>query len=296
MNKKIIFDCDNTMGLKGCDVDDGLALLYLLGKKNVEILGITTTYGNSSLNEVFNNTKNMLEEIGRPDIKLFKGCPDRVTPYSEAVDFLIESVNSYKGEISILATGSMTNLFAAYFRDNSFFDKISELIIMGGISENLIINGKELKELNLSCDPIAAKWVLKKGKNISVITGNTCLDAFFTKEEFLSRLQDSNEVSGRYICEKCMYWFEYMMSEFEIDGFYNWDVLAAAFLAEPKLFRHNFISIRPNQQNMEVGLLSDNSNEGSSYIINTPQINDITEINKDIYEAWLNSKIELLNE
>lgn len=29
--KRLIFDCDNTFGINGCDFDDGLALLYLLG-------------------------------------------------------------------------------------------------------------------------------------------------------------------------------------------------------------------------------------------------------------------------
>lgn len=29
--RKIIHDCDCTFGINGCDVDDGLALLYLLG-------------------------------------------------------------------------------------------------------------------------------------------------------------------------------------------------------------------------------------------------------------------------
>jgi len=33
--KKVIFDCDNTMGVRDCDVDDGLALVYLLGKENI---------------------------------------------------------------------------------------------------------------------------------------------------------------------------------------------------------------------------------------------------------------------
>lgn len=37
-----------------------------------------------------------------------------MTPYSEAVDFLVDMVNRNKGRISILATGSLTNLFAAY--------------------------------------------------------------------------------------------------------------------------------------------------------------------------------------
>ena len=44
--KKIIFDCDNTIGIEGCDVDDGLTLLYLLGCKDVEVLGITNCFGN----------------------------------------------------------------------------------------------------------------------------------------------------------------------------------------------------------------------------------------------------------
>ena len=43
--KKIVFDCDNTFGIKNCDVDDGLALMYLLGSREAEFLGVTSTYG-----------------------------------------------------------------------------------------------------------------------------------------------------------------------------------------------------------------------------------------------------------
>ena len=50
--KKIVFDCDNTFGIKNCDVDDGLALMYLLGSREAEFLGVTSTYGNSSLDVV----------------------------------------------------------------------------------------------------------------------------------------------------------------------------------------------------------------------------------------------------
>ena len=43
--KKIILDCDNTMGVIDCDVDDGLAFMYLLGCQDADILGITATFG-----------------------------------------------------------------------------------------------------------------------------------------------------------------------------------------------------------------------------------------------------------
>lgn len=67
-DEKIIFDCDNTFGVKDCDVDDGLALMYLLGSREAQLLGITSTYGNSSLDVVQAVNLRMLEELGRRDI------------------------------------------------------------------------------------------------------------------------------------------------------------------------------------------------------------------------------------
>ena len=70
--KKIVFDCDNTFGIKNCDVDDGLALMYLLGSREAQLLGITSTYGNSSLDVVQAVNLRMLEELGRRDIPVKK--------------------------------------------------------------------------------------------------------------------------------------------------------------------------------------------------------------------------------
>ena len=39
--RKIIYDCDNTFGLKNHDVDDGLTLFYLLGMPEIDLLGAT---------------------------------------------------------------------------------------------------------------------------------------------------------------------------------------------------------------------------------------------------------------
>ena len=45
--RKLLFDCDNTMGIPDCDIDDGLCLLYLLGRKDIELLGISSSFGNN---------------------------------------------------------------------------------------------------------------------------------------------------------------------------------------------------------------------------------------------------------
>ena len=71
--RKIIHDCDCTFGINGCDVDDGLALLYLLGDPEAEVLGVTTTYGNNTLEKVYENTKKFVKKIGHDELRVYKG-------------------------------------------------------------------------------------------------------------------------------------------------------------------------------------------------------------------------------
>ncbi|MCB8814816.1 nucleoside hydrolase [Desulfosporosinus shakirovi] len=293
MTRKIIFDCDNTMGVKGCDVDDGLALLYLLGQDTIEICGITTTYGNSDVETVFSNTTTMLQEIGREDIRVLKGCPNRYNRESDAVNFIVETVNSFPGDISILATGSLTNIYSAYIKDHNLFAKISEIVMMGGITEKLSINGKIMDELNFSCDPTATEWILKEGNNISILTGNNCLDAFFPETDLNARLENSNNPFAYYIKNKCMCWFKDMMAAFNIDGFYNWDVVAAAFLVHPELFIPKPYCASLNPKDLERGLLKNSHKEAPACCFNTPYIRDINAFNENIYNSWMNMKANI---
>lgn len=128
--KSIIFDCDNTMGPYGKDVNDGLALLYLLGKKEVDLTGVTTRFGNSTIEDVYKNTVGMFHELNINYIPLKKGAASTDNRQSEAAEFLVEMVNSMSKEITILATGSLTNLYGAYEIDKSFFKKVKEIILI----------------------------------------------------------------------------------------------------------------------------------------------------------------------
>ena len=162
---------------------------------------------------------------------------------------------------------------------------------MGGITQELIINGNVLDELNLACDPVAAECVLYNGKNVSVITGNNCLEAFFTQEDFDKRLVANNKPIARYITDKCSYWFNDMMDRFNINGFHNWDVVAAAYLSNPSLFNDNHQLINPNIQDLEKGFLGVNpAHRDDLYPINIPVIADIKEFIDDIFDTWLSVK------
>ena len=61
---RLIMDCDCTMGVPGCDVDDSLALLYVLDCPEAELLGVTCSFGNNTQDTVYRNTKRLLKDWG----------------------------------------------------------------------------------------------------------------------------------------------------------------------------------------------------------------------------------------
>ena len=157
---RIYFDCDNTMGLQGCDMDDGMALLYLLGRENIHLEAVTTSFGNSSIEKVHPNTQRMFEELQITHIPLKKGAPSVQQRESEASHFLATEIPRKGERVKLLITGSPTNIYAACLENKDLLNYVDEMIFMGGITEPLIIGGKPMKELNFASDPEATQYLL----------------------------------------------------------------------------------------------------------------------------------------
>lgn len=78
---RLIMDCDCTMGVPGCDVDDSLALLYVLDCPEAELLGVTCSFGNNTQDTVYRNTKRLLKEWGG---RIYPCFGARTAPKSDA--------------------------------------------------------------------------------------------------------------------------------------------------------------------------------------------------------------------
>ena len=272
-----------------CDVDDGLTLIYLLGNKDVNLLGVTTTYGNNKVKVVYTNTIKMVKELNAEELPVIKGGRDPQDLDNEASDYLVKMANEYEGQLSILATGSLTNLYGAYLKDNSFFEKVKEIVLMGGITEPLIFAKRQMDELNFSCDPVATYTVLTKGKNVSVITGNNCLKVLVTREDYDRELNDYNNPIVPYIKDKVDYWFDYNLEKFGINGTYNWDVTAATYLMKPEFFKDDIYKMNLSVNDLKRGYL--NIDDKGETIINLPMIDNEELYNKNIYDTWKSVKI-----
>lgn len=291
--KYILFDCDSTAGLPGKPMDDVLALLYLLGRpQEAGILGITCTFANGTVREVYHSTRQLLQEIGRSHIPLLPGADREEDPRSDAARFILDTVNARPGEITLAAIGSMTNLYGAWLLDNTVFHKVKEIVIMGGYTAPVFYHTRHLEELNFSVNPEAAACVLNHGRNISVLTGNNTLEpSYLPKAEFLGKMC-SVSPSGRYIAEKCGYRFDDKALRDGDAASYCWDVVAAVYLLHPELFEDFHAHCFVTQSSMCSGWLGITKKAQDTCLLNLPSVKNLKEYREEMYAGWLSFTLE----
>jgi len=138
---KIIIDTDI-----GDDVDDVFAVGLALTSPELDIVGITTAWGDTRLRARM--VDRLLIETRKPNIPVAEGIPTQSkTPFSQArwaqtgpgaksypaaVDFLLSQIREHPGEITLVAIGPLTNIGAAIDRDPATFRKLKRVVMMGG--------------------------------------------------------------------------------------------------------------------------------------------------------------------
>nr|GMD86851.1 uridine nucleosidase 1 [Ipomoea batatas] len=140
--------------------DDAMAILMAFQTPHLEILGLTTVFGNVRTQDATRNALLLCEIAGCPGVPVAEGSyeplkrghpriadfvhgsdglgnTDLPPPKSKKIDksaseFLVDKVSEYPGEVTILALGPLTNLALAVKRDSSFASKVKRVVILGG--------------------------------------------------------------------------------------------------------------------------------------------------------------------
>lgn len=174
---KVILDTDI-----GTDVDDALALSVLLRSQTVDLLGITTVYGDTQLRSkiamhicdlvdrsVDTYVGESLPISGREvwtsgeEGKNYKDL-NRFNPESQgAVEYLVETIASNPNSIDIVAIGPLTNIARAIQNSQDFESQVKRVWIMGGDFTQSRV------EHNFKCDIDAARIVLESKIPISIL-------------------------------------------------------------------------------------------------------------------------------
>ncbi len=291
MKQRVYFDCDNTMGLPGCDMDDGMALLYLLGQKQIQLEAVTTSFGNSTIEQVHANTQRMFQELQLEHIPLKKGAPSPKQRGSEASRYLAAEIPRRRERVKLLITGSPSNIYAACLENEEMLNYIDEMIFMGGIIEPLIIGAKAMQELNFSSDPEATYYLLNCPVKKTIMCAQICLDAFFDPEKMNGVRNNRHYPAFAYMKAPLQRWHDFISRQYGVPGFHVWDLVAASYIVAPTLFDQHDVCISSTVEDLKKGFLTiDNSQAGNS--VNLPtKIQDIEGFWQLVFAAWKNVKI-----
>ncbi len=97
-----------------------------------------------------------------------------------AVDYLIETIGAAPGEITLIATGPLTNIALAVRREPRLTGWVRDFVIMGGSAARG--NVTPAAEFNIAADPEAAAIVFEAGWQVTMVGLDVTLQARATPD------------------------------------------------------------------------------------------------------------------
>ncbi len=265
--KKVIIDCD-------VGVDDALALILAFHSSELEVKAVTGVNGNVPLDQVFENIQKVLSLI-HPHHKPFiaKGADRPLkgkSVYAHSVhgkdglggarigrkenepgwqiypgradELITKMVHEYPNELTLIATGPLTNLALALQKDSEGMRTLKEVVIMGGAVRTKG-NITPHAEFNIFVDPLAAKIVFDSGLPTSLVPLDVTHQVFLTPQMIEERLKPINNAFSQFVIEAIGY-------DLATHGFlkgsqliYLHDPLAVGVAIDPHLVRKERLSL-----------------------------------------------------
>ena len=256
--KKLILDLDT-------GVDDALAISYALGSPEVELIGITGTYGNVLVEQGVRNALAITDLLGHPEVKVYQGLPHSSTTDSfsvlpisafihgengigdvsipdssrsvesePAVDFIIDAVKTYGKDLIYVPTGPMTNIQAALKKAPEIKDEIGGIVLMGG-ALTVPGNCNACMEANISQDPEAADYLFRSGAPTTMVGLDVTLQTLLTYKE-TKRWRDLGTKAGTFLADMTDFYIKaYETTAPHLGGCGLHDPLAVGVAVDPTL-------------------------------------------------------------
>jgi len=257
---KLVWDMDP-------GIDDALALILALKSPEVQVLGITTVAGNAPVETTSANARCVLECLNAGNIPVAMGAasplnhpledalsyhgsdglgncglPPPLTPLypAKAWNFLNRLVLDDPGEVTLVATGPLTNVAYAFERNPELPGLLAGLVLMGG-AYSLTPYGKgnrtPFAEFNIWQDPEAAHIVFDSGADIFAVGLDVSMDpAACLNSQHLEQMKTGHTPAAHLVVQLVEY-------EVKYHGCCRMhDPLALAVLLDASLF--DFMSTR----------------------------------------------------
>jgi purine nucleosidase len=266
MKKKVIIDCD-------VGVDDAFALILAFHSPELEVKAVTGVNGNVPLVQVYENIKKVLSLIrpqpkpliakgadrplkgetiyahsvhgksglGNVKIELKKGEEGWEIFPGRADELITKTARQHPMELTLIATGPLTNLAWALQQDLEGTKQLKEVVIMGGAVRTKG-NITPYAEFNIYSDPLAAKMVFESGLPITLVPLDVTHHVFLTFRWVEDHIRVLNTSFSKFVIEATGY--DIVAQRFSNkEVIYLHDPLAVGVVIHPDLVKKEKIAI-----------------------------------------------------
>ena len=209
------------------DPDDCFAVLFLARIPDAEVAGVSAVQGNAPLDVTARTTRRLAAMLGFQAGRLETALRE--------------------GPLTIVALGPLTNIAAALEGRPDLQRNVARIIaVMGrrpghlfhpseGAGGGMLLgHGPVFTDFNFEQDPQAAARVLAMGVPMTLVPYEAARQVTFTATD-LGKIAATGR-AGRWVAERARGWLGFWREDVGRDGFYPFDVLAAAYAVRPHLF------------------------------------------------------------
>jgi pyrimidine-specific ribonucleoside hydrolase len=235
-------DTDVSIGSPIREVDDGYAIVLAFHSPEIEIAGISTSYGNAPLNQTTRVARELAKQFGSaadlgPD-KVFGGArsPSDLGQRSEATEALAKAVT--KGRLTYIALGPLTNLATLVQLHPETARNIDRVIFLGGRAEGTTLgvgpNGSfHIHDANVFKDPRAAAIVLQTQIPLTLVPIRTGSQLALDPQDL--RELERGGAAGRYLARRSQVWLWFWRHLVHASGGPIFDAVALVAATRPGL-------------------------------------------------------------
>ncbi|MFD2922290.1 nucleoside hydrolase [Halobacillus naozhouensis] len=255
-------------------IDDALAIAYAVHSPELNVLGITTGFGNVSQKEATRNTLQVLDVLDADqNIPVIPGATTPISgrhikekstrihgedglgnsglPFSkrtphpyEAADFIIEKMEEYPGQITVIAVGPQTNMALAIQKKPEIVHLAKRVVIMGG-AVTVPGNVTPYAEANIYADPDAASIVFESCMPVTLVGLDVTMQTLLRVEDVQKWTAVNSDYSD-FLQTICHYYINaYHQFDPALGGCALHDPLAVGVVIDP-----SFVKMTP----MHVGV------------------------------------------
>jgi uridine nucleosidase len=310
---KIIIDTDP-------GIDDAMAILLAFQSPELEVVGLTTIFGNVHTQLATQNALRLTELAGRPEVPVAPGAdapllvpldyaadfvhgqdgfgnlnlpaPQGQPLNQTAAEFIIETVMANPGQITLVPIGPLTNLALALTLEPRLAQNVAEVVIMGGAAT---VNGNvtPAAEANIIHDPHAADVVFTAGWPVVMVGLDVTMKTVMSRAYF-EELNAAATPLSRFIYQSSQFYQAFHRSYAGLDGSHTHDPSAVAYLIDPGLFTTASGPIRVVTEGIATGLtLWDHRQHwpGDNAWVNRPPVKVCLDVDSDRLLALFKARI-----